>query len=493
MMDLSRQMTDKTPVMRRISRAMLLLAVAGMLLGGAGVILWLSPTPAPVRGALEELVSYPISAGRARREADRLWLDALEHRLGDEAPIGRGVVMGHVEGQPGEYMPDLEGRRFDGVEIIPRSGESEANSHATTTAGLIYGRRGLAPGVEQVHMFTTPHWLGDGFLRTGQPLPPREDEPRVWSHSWIAPEHPGTDEVLRRVDYAIDRHGTIMCVGVNNDRRSRVPALLGSAYNVIAVGSGDARSSGGYTRVHGEGRSKPDIAGPPARTSYATPVVAAAAARLLEAASAIEDEQIASRAQRPEVIKALLMAGAAKPWNWNPEPDKPLDEFLGAGVLHLDASLRMLEAGRVEPGASASVDAGRGWDHRAIEPEGDASYTFTLEEVGELSAMLVWHRGVAGQISNHPVTNEPGWATATALAEIHLELHYRAPDGREAMIAQSRSEIDNVQHVHLHPAPPGQYTLRVTRQADGHAMPWHYAIAWRAGQKLEVDKPEHDD
>ena len=56
-------------------------------------------------------------------------------------------------------------------------------------------------------------------------------------------------------------------------------------------------------------------------------MVTAMVARLIEAADAMGPH--AERAGRAEVIKAVLLAGATKPWNWQPQPGKPLDEHLG--------------------------------------------------------------------------------------------------------------------------------------------------------------------
>src|SRR5690606_26494394 len=153
--------------------------------------------------------------------------------------------------------------------------------HATTTAGVIYGPGNLAPGITDVHCYATAHWLTEGYLRAGTPLPPVEDDRRLFNHSWIGGSGgPGDLTVLRRVDYIVDARDAIMVVGVNNGRNTTVPSLLCSAYNVIAVGS--TNSSGGYTSVDGEGRCKPDITAPTRMTSFATPMVGAIAARLLE-------------------------------------------------------------------------------------------------------------------------------------------------------------------------------------------------------------------
>ena len=409
-------------------------------------------------------------------------LDVARARLGDALPTGRGVVMGHVEGHNGKYMPNVERNRFQGVTFVPRSGDSEPMGHAQATASIIYGRHGLAPGVETVHSFSTTGWLSTQYLYTGMPRQPGSDRIDVLNHSWIAHEQEHTLEMLHRTDAAVDRLDAIIVGGVNNRRGTRVPALMASGYNVIAVGAHRGTSSGGFTRFDGEGRAKPDIAGPRDLTSFATPVVSAVAAILVEAANALEPAEDAARARRAPTIKAALMAGATKPWNWRQRDGRPLDEYLGAGVVNVDQSLRILDAGPVAPEQS---HVGYGWDFREIERDGAVVYELQADEpVGELSAVLTWHRRVSTRLARHPATRRPALALEPRLARMELELVYIAPDGREGVIAESRSAIDNVQHVYLEDAPPGRYRLRVIRLDDEHEEAWEYAVAWRVGEKV---------
>ncbi|MEX0886793.1 MAG: S8 family serine peptidase [Phycisphaeraceae bacterium] len=414
--------------------------------------------------------------------AELIGLDLVRERMGDATPTGRGVTMGHVEGHNGEYMPDKYHNRFEGVTFVPRSGDSETLNHAQRTAGIIYGRRGLAPGVEVVHCYSTHGWLAEQYLYTRQPRMPGSDRIDVINHSWIAHEQPNTIEMLRRADLAADRHDVIIVGGVNNRRGSSVPALMASTYNAIAVGTAGGTSSGGLTHTDGEGRSKPDIAGPEGVTSFATPVVSAVAAMLVEAALAREDAEHASRARRAETIKVLLMAGATKPWNWRQRDGHPLDEFLGAGVVNVDQSLRILDAGPVDPDAS---HVGYGWDSRAIDREQTIVYEIEADAPAEeLSAVLTWHRRISSRLRPHPVHRRPALSLEPRVARLELRLDYVSPDGQEGVIAESLSEVDNVQHVYLRDAPPGRYRLHVRRLDDGHDEPWDYAVAWRIGEHV---------
>ena len=414
-------------------------------------------------------------------------IDAARQRLGDRTPTGRGIVFGHVEGETGHYSPRLGDPAFKGVNFILRSGDSKPFGHTQATCKVIYGPHGLAPGVDTVHLFTTPHWLGAGHLRLLQPFAPVMSPIRIFTHSWVAPEHPNGPQILRRIDYQIDQQELIVCVGVNNGRQSQVPQLLGSAYNVIAVGTNDANgaSSGGYTLGEQPGRCKPDIVGPRGLTSFTTPAVAACAARLLEAADQMP--AMIQHAQRSEVIKAVLLAGAVKPWGWRRDKDKPLDEHRGAGVVHFDNSLRILQAGSTPPGA---IGHDMGWSFHALSAGKHATYTFAVGQLQRpLSVMLVWNRHVAGQTQPARPGHPRVWDGPATLADFDLAISGLDDQGKARLIQISRSRIDNVEHVYLPQLPPGRYRLDVVRQRDGHRGMWDYALAWRRGGVLDPEGP----
>ncbi|MFW6060374.1 MAG: S8 family serine peptidase [Phycisphaeraceae bacterium] len=460
-----------------------------LLVGALGLLRWLAPFPSSIL-AEDEADPEASTAGRGEDVPFEVAVGLADarKRFGEALPTGRGVVMGQVEGGDKGYLPNRDDNRFRGVTLRARSGASDASGHATHTAGLIYGRRGLAPGVETVHHFSVRHWLSDGYLRMGQPAPPRDEPVRVWSHSWISNGQPGASDkrapahALRRVDYAIDTQGAVMCVGVNNGRTSAVPALLAGAYNTIAVGAANGASSGRYTQIETHGRCKPELIAPKSRTSYSTPVVAAFAARLVEMAQGMGED--APNAARPEVIKAALLAGAVKPWNWNPEPGKPLDEHLGAGRVHLGHALRIMDAGMQPPGGE-TVSA-RGWDYRAIEREQSRAYHVEVgEDAAGISVIVTWHRRINGGVAEQLLTGQRYWIDAPRLADVDLRVHYTSEDGQSGVIGRSVSDIDNVEHVYIDQPPAGAYRIEVARKRDAHDEAWTYAVAWRVVEAAE--------
>jgi hypothetical protein len=439
------------------------------------------PAAKPGQAQLPQPPAEPWWAPRTR-----LGIAAVEKELKDAAPIGRGITAAHIEGAVGAYAPNSQ--RLNRVRFIACSGPSQFNEHATATARVIYGPGSLAPGITDVHCYASSHWLADGFLRTATAQPPREDDRRIMNHSWIAGGHFTDEQVLRRVDYVIDTRDVIMVVGVNNGKVTPVPALLSSAYNVIAVGSNN--SSGGYTRAETAGRCKPDIIAPTAMTSFATPMVAAVAGRLLEMADAMvagaksdgAAPATAAFAAKSPVIRAVLFAGAQKTQGWTREQGKPLDQFKGAGRVRFDNSHAIMS----QPLESASAPLpDRGWHYATLAPGEGAIYRMNLpENKGELSVFIVWNRRIDGRTMVDPINEQPVWLDAPRMADLDLQLIRHAGAGDGDVVAESASRIDNLEHIYLPRVAAGEYELRIARH-DALDEAWDYALAWR----LEPPRP----
>lgn len=389
-----------------------------------------------------------------------------------QQPRGRGVVVGHVEGAPlGQYMPRVADRQFRGVRFLAQSGRSTAHDHAHATARMIYGNVGLAPGVSKVYCYASRDWLGKGCLQVGSPRSPTDPGVAVMNHSWIS-HAGGTQEVLRRADFVVDRYNVVMVAGVNNGGGTAVPSLLASAHNVIAVGNWHGDSSSGYTKLDGVGRCKPDIVAPGGKTSYATPVVTAMTARLLETANTMSES---SGARRAEVIKAVLMAGADKPEGWKREAGKPLSQFYGAGRVRLDRSYYLLINGPVTPG---TVTTRYGWSllSAAGGKRDAAQWVFVIPPgatIKEISIMAVWHRRIDGRTAVNAITSTAHWLDTPRMADFDLALA-----GEDGTLAKSNSRIDNVEHIYVKQVGEGTYRLNLTRQ-DALDEDWDVAVCWR--------------
>ena len=427
------------------------------------------------RGAVSHAL---LAAGRSQPTvSQQIGIDAAVARYGDDTPTGRGVVIGHVESLAGGgYQPNADARRFEGVHFRMLSGESKVSGHANGTATVIYGRGGLAPGVTDVDCYASHHWLGAGCLRAGMPFAPDPGRARVQTHSWVG-RRPGDNarHTLRRLDALVDEHDVIVVVGVDNNPSRPVPELLASAHNVISVGRIDRNSSGGVTRVEGAGRSKPELVGPARLTSTTTPIVAAVAARLVDAA----DQQDDTAATQSEVIKAVMLAGAMRDADWQPAEGRTLDDRTGAGLVRFDRALDMLLAGQPARDEQAAV----GWAFKRMGKGRSHHVSFTLDEPSELSAAATWHRRIDGRLVENFLPGQTVYLDTPRRADFDLRL-LRVTDDGETVVAESASRVENVELVFERELPPGAYRLEVVRRDDSRE-PWDVAVAWRAAGAAE--------
>lgn len=434
---------------------------------------------------------------------EAIGLTSLRARLGSQAPTGAGVEFTQVEfsGPPGNaYLPNGSQSELVFDTIIDQTGGGIVSSHATGVARVAYGSNGVAPGVSSIHVYSSTDWLNSGYLNTQTNLAPAPSIGKVQNHSWVvtrdtnsandAQEDAQAIDALRRLDLAIVRDGVVAVVGVNNGSGSEMPLMLANSYNSIAVGQANAGSSLGPSTLDVVGRSRPDLVAPgdfPGATptvSRATARVSAAAALLLEAGSG------QAGADRPEVIKALLLTGATKESfdldhstattldDWSHSATQPLDLRFGAGLLNVDNSDLILAAGQQAP-SSAQLVPVLGWDQAQLAA-GTQRYFFRLPAGASLesfTATAAWNR----EVSFTP--EESGAATlAPSLANVDLRL-YRAEVNSShtayqvtgAPIQASLSAIDNVEHVFDRDLGPGLYALEVTSSAAAQA-----GIAWNA-------------
>ena len=451
-----------------------ILSLAGLLMAIAS-----APAKGQQAGSRGLRPQQPNLRDKARQ---LIGIDRIERQIGDMAPIGGGIHVGHVEGNEGNYMPDIDRPGLQGVMITAASGPSIPNGHVTMTAEIIYGPRGLAPGIGDVFCYAARPWLGHAYLGVGTGVAPLATDRRLFNHSWVGGIGSNTVEILRRVDYVIDTHDVIMVVGVDNKADSFVPPLLASAYNVIAVGGWTGNSSGGYTMIEGVGRCKPDIVGPARKTSFATPGVTAVVARLLEAADRIQGCDDAAGAVQSELIKAVLLCGAAKTVKWLPQPGKPLDEHLGAGRVRFEESYQILMAG---PAAVGQVHQRDGWYFGTLDL--DARTEFLIETLRPRSSVvvaLVWNRRISGQQKSPPETTKHRWMDTPRLADFDLRfvaienIDNFDDQGQQEPLHDSSSNIDNQEHLYVRRLKPGQYRIEVSRK-DSLDERWDYAIAWR--------------
>lgn len=432
--------------------------------------------------------------------ADEVGLEELAARLGPATPTGAGVpvcqVEANSEGGVSFYGPDQSRTEFVGKTFTPMSGTMATSWHATTVGTSLYGAgTSIASGITSIFNYEATSWI-NGFLRLNQSSTPNTPPggARISNHSWIGSAGSANDnQILRRLDFQANRDGTLHATGLNNNAGSTLLPLLSCSYNGIAVGRTDGAHSYGLTPTgtDGPGRMKPDIVAPGSATSWATPVVAAAAALLQQVAS---EPPLASNpnARDPTVLKASLMAGAVHAATWSNAPAasgdsrgeaiRPLDPIFGAGVVNVDRSHRILTGGEqdgsLELPAQATL-APAGWDLVQIGPGNDVHWRFRLYETApELSVIATWRR-----LPSTNFTIAPSSPTIR-LRLFRVEGTTLVPLTGEAGAAYyasgnvaSTSAPDNVQHIYVRGLVAGEYVIQASRLGSS-GTPAPTGVAW---------------
>lgn len=434
----------------------------------------------------------------AQTIADETGKTALIERVSLAAtPTGAGVIAGQVEaGAPG-YMPDVGLPEFAGKVFNALSNGAAVSGHATVVGQHYYSlTNSIAPGVPQIDCYEASHWLSTGFLNGTVPTPPKIGAFKVLNHSWIG-SGANVNATLRKLDYAIEDQGYVVCVGVNNGPGPLDVALLSHGYNLLSVGRSDGAHHAGGTLagVDGPGRMKPEIVAPAGATSFSTPLISGAAALLVETARTHPALILDPDAERPETIKAVLMAGAEHRAGWtNGAPTSgpsrgatatPLDALWGADEVDVNRSHWILTGGDV-PAASdpalASAAPSAAWERFEIGPGEKRYWRIDVAQTApHASVLLTWHR--IGLLS----------PSGSIMTQMELEL-FRLDNGQLVSLVgdagllwfsagnvQSTSAVDNLEHLYLEGLSPGSYALEVRRVSDAIASPWPASVAWDIG------------
>jgi hypothetical protein len=424
------------------------------------------------------LASFLTAASLHADWKDEIGFTRLQLLAGPELPTATNQGLSHVEPSLSEvsliYAPDIASATFAGKSFTFKSGASGTSWHATHTARNFFGIASLLPGATDVDLYDAGDWINSGFLNHGEPDAPETETRAVQSHSWIVTTDWTVAEVEegnRRLDFAIDRDGFVCVVGENNGSSILLPQFLGQSYHTISVGRDDGLHSAGLTAYDGINRMKPDIVAPSTSpegaTSWTTPMVAGASG-LLYAKLAAAPYSLTG-ADRPRVIKALLMASATKNTmpGWDNNPTSPLDSIYGAGELNVNHAYSTLRAGRAIASGVTQYSI-RGWAAEAVPGVSSKTYFFSVPAGAPstpFSAALTWHRSVQSST----------WTAA--LADLNFRLHHASGFTLGSEVAASLSTVDNVELVYQSALAPGDYALVVENtSADSTA----YGLAWHS-------------
>ncbi len=450
---------------------------------------------------------------------DDIGYTLLASELGSQVPNGAGVYVTQMEASDsnGYWMPDPA--QFPGKTLTPKNpGVTTPSGHATTVGQYFYGASAMANGATEIDCYNVNYWIGSSFLRTTDSSQPayRYSAPRIWAspsrvanHSWVGYGAYDSD-ILRRLDFVVETDEFIQVVAMNLNSTNR--ALLGTSFNAIAVGGTKGAHAMGSVALDSDyaaGRTRPDLVSPLSPTSYSTPLVAAAAAMLVETGreetlsldppALLPVDRGSGRyilnAERSEVIKAALMAGADRV-TYNAADNitnyrmatgdrtaNGLDRRFGAGQLNIRNSYHILAAGEqngygaahdTDPGGQGSI----GWSGFDYDPsfgvDGDnpcASYHFTADANHlRLYAALVWNLDVHGGtvLSFNP---------AVTLNDLDLRLWGQTANGWME-VATSTSTTDNTENLWASLVSGRHYVIEV-KPKDGVVFDWDYALAWR--------------
>jgi hypothetical protein len=406
----------------------------------------------------------------------------LQLLAGAELPTAPDAGLTQVEAPEGaNYTPNISSTLFTGKLLNLKSGASGTSNHAQHVATNFYATTSQLPGSCVVDLYNANNWDSD-FINQVASNPPATETRAVQNHSWIFTPNPDAVPPVaplseatvvnfnKRLDYAIDRDGFVCVVGENNGSSTTLPQLLGQSYNTISVGRDDGAHSAGFTAHDGAGRIKPDIVAPSTNpeyaTSWTTPMVAGAAGLLYQKLTS--SYSLSSAADRPRVIKALLLATATKNTvpGWDNTSSRPLDDIYGAGELNIHHAYLALRAGKATAGTQQYGI--RGWAAESVNGT-TKTYYFTIPPGAPSTpfcATLIWHRSINSTIT---------WSQI--FANLNLEFHHASGSTLGSLITTSTSTVDNVELVYQSALPPGDYALVVSK-ISGTATP--YALAWHS-------------
>lgn len=430
--------------------------------------------------------------------------DYLAARLGANVPTGAGVIVGQIEvpNGDGDYRPNPANDEFDGKTFIEESSVNVGYSgHADLVAEDYYGETiSIAPGISEIHLWKSTPWMQLGFLNTLTADPPDASPSglKIYNGSFVAsfPSASKNNNILRRADFVSNRDDLLMVFGVNNGSSSANLALMSHVYNGISVGrtNGNHMSADTLATIDGPGRMQPLIVAPGSLTSWVAPVTSAAAALMVQTARETPTEGINPNAERREVIKAVLLAGATHEPGWTNNPAtsganrgvtaRPIDDVYGAGTVNVNISHYILTGGE-QNGASSppSTDAApRAWDLTSVGLGQSRYWRFTSCGAADaVSIVATWNRQVSSPFGDND------WA----VADFDLILWRLDGESLATLVGNdgvpwfgsgnvvSESAADNVEHLYLGDLQPGRYVLELRRQDNETGYPnWTAAVAW---------------
>ena len=320
-------------------------------------------------------------------------------------------------------------------------------------------------------------------------------------------------------DYFAYASNSVVVAYVNELTNPTIPTAPGSARNVITVGGLDSNLTEAWSfDNYGptlDGRCKPDVLGGLATNcvapssdwrdgfpaaygywgnSFAGPFVTGAAAQMLGYAK----KHGLNRDHR--LIKSMIMNSGVTALDdngapWSNTDTSPLDAQQGTGILNLERVYAMYSAGQ-QPAGRAAVP---GYDSAAIygtnapgtnilgSTNGVVSYRLGSPAVAsaDLDVTLAWDRHTFWSDVN-------GNGQIDAADTFFVNTNTDAQDNLDlvlfrngVVVAESRSVVDTIEHLHLTGLTPGAYELHVERlsvpnsgNSETYGLAWYSSVLW---------------
>jgi|GEM_PF-2367260 len=380
--------------------------------------------------------------------------------------------------------------------------QHDSNQDSNHAPGVAWNYASVASGVDKVEVIQADYFINQLLTaRDGAEWQPVTIDSRVVSQSYVSLSQSDETELKLLFDAYANANGTFFVNGVNNESASANSYAPGTMYNGITVGNKNGSNSLG---VH--------LVAPQDTSSNATPMVAGAAAVLLQAAE--QNFGTNSGAADPgaadnRVLKALLINGANKGaiqggWGSGGMLSNGLDQRYGAGMLNVYSSYKTLTAGRLVTSTTGSPvlqTKTTGWDLQTLTAGASNSYFFEVPSgsvaANTITATLTWNS----------ITTDVAYASVPEsftgdnhISDFNLGLWYLdETNGWELVTEIDAFDLDpgapdtyyllgNVAHLYLTDLEAGTYELRVTLEGVGENNTTDadtYAIAYALNQVPE--------
>ncbi len=268
---------------------------------------------------------------------------------------GNGIIVAIVDTGIDSTHPDLSGKVTAAKSFVQGEDTQDYDGHGTHVAGIVAGTgvassgnyKGIAPGASLVNAKALDKTGAGTVSDVIEAIEWASDKSDIICLSLGAPGSPN-DPLAQTVNTAVE-NGVIVCAAVGNDgdlgyMTAMTPAIASKAISVGATVGDLEVASFSSKGIAPDGRSDPDIVAPGYQitstasskitssdyitwsgTSFSTPMVAGAAALLLDATDNLT----------PEGVKAALLESAT---DLDTDPNAQ-----GAGLVNVEAAYQLIQ------------------------------------------------------------------------------------------------------------------------------------------------------